>query len=175
MILSRIPGVGSVTNNSTRVRIGYRIYSLWRFTAAADYNYNDHYSTGSFSDPTDETALRWRFTSRTHWRRLTSATDWRRLTPKADGRGLTLCIVFPSLTLSATMETLALLLLVTMQRNNTGVVSVLRLRLPSNDGVQSNTSQYYVCNFVDKQLMFSANPQIQKINCFGGESTSFCE
>jgi hypothetical protein len=24
----------SVTNNSTRVRIGYRIYSLWRFTAA---------------------------------------------------------------------------------------------------------------------------------------------
>jgi hypothetical protein len=27
-------GCGSVTNNSTRVRIGYRIYSLWRFTAA---------------------------------------------------------------------------------------------------------------------------------------------
>jgi hypothetical protein len=26
--------MGSVTNNSTRVRIGYRIYSLWRFTAA---------------------------------------------------------------------------------------------------------------------------------------------
>jgi hypothetical protein len=25
---------GSVTNNSTWVRIGYRIYSLWRFTAA---------------------------------------------------------------------------------------------------------------------------------------------
>jgi hypothetical protein len=25
---------GSVTNNTTRVRIGYRIYSLWRFTAA---------------------------------------------------------------------------------------------------------------------------------------------
>jgi hypothetical protein len=32
-ILSRTR-VGSVTNNSTRVRIGYRIYSLWRFTAA---------------------------------------------------------------------------------------------------------------------------------------------
>jgi hypothetical protein len=30
-ILSRIPGV---TNNSTWVRIGYRIYLLWRFTAA---------------------------------------------------------------------------------------------------------------------------------------------
>jgi hypothetical protein len=55
---------------------------------------------------------------------LIPETDWRRLTPKADGRRLTLCIVFPSLTLPATMETLALLLLVTMQRNNTGVVSV---------------------------------------------------
>jgi hypothetical protein len=30
--MSRIPGLcGSVTNNSTWVRIGYRIYSLWRF------------------------------------------------------------------------------------------------------------------------------------------------
>jgi hypothetical protein len=25
---------GSVTDNSTWIRIGYRIYSLWRFTAA---------------------------------------------------------------------------------------------------------------------------------------------
>jgi hypothetical protein len=45
------------------------------------------------------------------------------------------------------METLAFPLLVTMQRKNTGVVSLsmelLRLRLPSNDGLQSNTSQYY--------------------------------
>jgi hypothetical protein len=43
------------------------------------------------------------------------------------------------------METLAFQLLVTMQRDNTGVVSVsmelLRLRLPSNDGLQSNMSQ----------------------------------
>jgi hypothetical protein len=32
IILSRIPMMGSVTNNSTtKVRIGYRIYSLWRF------------------------------------------------------------------------------------------------------------------------------------------------
>jgi hypothetical protein len=42
--------------------------------------------------------------------------------------------------------TLAILLLVTMQHNNTGVVGVsmelLRLRLPSNDGLQSNTSHY---------------------------------
>jgi hypothetical protein len=53
----------------------------------------------------------------------------------------------------ATMETLAFLLLVTMQRNNTGVVSVsmelfnygylVTTRvLPSNDGLQSNTSLY---------------------------------
>jgi hypothetical protein len=30
---------GSVTSNNTWVRIGYRIYSLWRFIAAANYNY----------------------------------------------------------------------------------------------------------------------------------------
>jgi hypothetical protein len=48
-----------VTNKMTRVRIGYRIYSLRRITAAAGYNYNEHFSTGtgSFSDPTDGTAL----------------------------------------------------------------------------------------------------------------------
>jgi hypothetical protein len=33
MVFSRAR-MGSVTNNTTRVRIGYRIYSLWRFTAA---------------------------------------------------------------------------------------------------------------------------------------------
>jgi hypothetical protein len=33
-ILSHIPRMCGVTNNTTRVRIGYRIYSLWRFTAA---------------------------------------------------------------------------------------------------------------------------------------------
>jgi hypothetical protein len=42
------------------------------------------------------------------------------------------------------METLTFPVLVTMQRNNIRVVSVsmdlLRLRLPSNDGLQSNTS-----------------------------------
>jgi hypothetical protein len=60
---------------------------------------------------------------------------------------------FPSLTLPATMETLALLLLVAMQRNNTGVVSVsmglfdydylvTTRRLHSKDDLRSNTSQY---------------------------------
>jgi hypothetical protein len=34
IILSRATGCGSVTNKSTWIRIGYRIYSLWRFTAA---------------------------------------------------------------------------------------------------------------------------------------------
>jgi hypothetical protein len=48
---------GSVTNNATRAWIGYRIYSLWRFTITNGYNYKDHYSTGSFSDPIDGTAL----------------------------------------------------------------------------------------------------------------------
>jgi hypothetical protein len=60
-------------------------------------------------------------------RRLTasaSEADWRRLTPKADGRGLTSFMSSLFNTEPATMETLAFLLLVTMQRNNTGVVSV---------------------------------------------------
>jgi hypothetical protein len=41
IILSRIPRMCVVVwlNNSTWVRIGYRIYSLWRSIAAADYNY----------------------------------------------------------------------------------------------------------------------------------------
>jgi hypothetical protein len=34
LIYCHVPGMGSVTNNSTWIRIGYRIYSLWRFTAA---------------------------------------------------------------------------------------------------------------------------------------------
>jgi hypothetical protein len=29
-----VPRMGSVTNNTTWVRIGYRIYSPWRFTTA---------------------------------------------------------------------------------------------------------------------------------------------
>jgi hypothetical protein len=58
------------------------------------------------------------------------------------------------------METLAFLLLVAIQRNSTGVVSismeVFNLRFPSNDGIRPNTSQYvtehcvalrYVCPF----------------------------
>jgi hypothetical protein len=51
---------GSVTNNSTtRVRIGYWIYSLWRFITATDYNYYELFSTrtGSSLDPTDGTVL----------------------------------------------------------------------------------------------------------------------
>jgi hypothetical protein len=61
-------------------------------TIIIGYNYWDHYRTGSFSDPTDVTALRWRFTSRTHcehWTLLLSATNWPRLTSEADWRRLT--------------------------------------------------------------------------------------
>jgi hypothetical protein len=58
------------------------------------------------------------------------------------------------------METLAFLLLVTMQRNNTGVVSVFMELfdydylvttrvLHSNDGLRSNTSQYNSMSFLN--------------------------
>jgi hypothetical protein len=164
--------MSSVTNNTTKVRIGYRMYSLWRLQlqmvtitetaialAASRISLMELHCT--------DVSMRthwWRLNSETDWRGLTSETDWRRLlssgsgdwltlipetnwrrlTLKADGRGLTLCIVFRSLTHPATMETLALLLLVNMQCNNTRVVSIsmelLLLRLPSNDGLQSNTS-----------------------------------
>jgi hypothetical protein len=50
--------MGIVTNNSTWIRAGYRIYSLKRFTIRDGYNYRDHYSTVSFSNPTNGTALR---------------------------------------------------------------------------------------------------------------------
>jgi hypothetical protein len=45
--------MGSVTNNSTWIRIGYRIYSLW----STHYNYSEHYSTWSFLNPALGTEL----------------------------------------------------------------------------------------------------------------------
>jgi hypothetical protein len=65
--------MSSVTDYDV-VRIGYRIYSLWRFTITDGYSHCDHYSTGSFLNPADGTALRWRLTSESDrfWlRRLT--------------------------------------------------------------------------------------------------------
>jgi hypothetical protein len=54
------------------------------------------------------------------------------------------------------MEKLAFTLLVNMQRKNTGVVNVsmelLRLWLPSNDGLQSNTSHSSLRLFVPNGL-----------------------
>jgi hypothetical protein len=87
------------------------------------YNYNDHFSTVSLLDPTDGIALRWRLTSRTHWR-LTSATDWLTLIPETwlTKTNSVYCLP-PCNTVPATKETLAFLLLVTRQRNNTGVAS----------------------------------------------------
>jgi hypothetical protein len=75
---------------------GFILYGDYNYYTC--YNYCEHYSTGSFSDPTVGTALHWRLASRTHWRRLTSATDWRRLTHKADGLGLTSKTNWPRLT-----------------------------------------------------------------------------
>jgi hypothetical protein len=113
------------------------------------YSYVDHYSTGSFSDPTDGTALRWRLTSRTDYSLASiPEADWRRLTPKADWRGLTLCIVFrfqhragnngntgfPSVGYHVTQQ----------YRSGERVHGNIQLRLPSNDRLQSNTSQYYI-------------------------------
>jgi hypothetical protein len=55
---------GSVTNNSTRVRIGYRIYSLWRLQLHR-VQLLRKLSTRSSLDPTDGTVLRRRLTWRT--------------------------------------------------------------------------------------------------------------
>jgi hypothetical protein len=57
---------GSVTNNSMWIRIGYRIYSLWRFTAA-HITITMNTSTRSSLDPTDGTVLRRRLTARTEY------------------------------------------------------------------------------------------------------------
>jgi hypothetical protein len=63
-ILSRVPRMGgSVTNNTTRVRIGYRIYSLWRFITT-QITITMKLNTRSSLHPTDGTVLRRRLTSR---------------------------------------------------------------------------------------------------------------
>jgi hypothetical protein len=47
-----------VTDNSTRVRIGCRIlFAMEIYNCYTGYNYNEHYNTGSFLDPTDGTVL----------------------------------------------------------------------------------------------------------------------
>jgi hypothetical protein len=99
--------MGSVTNNSMWIPIGYRIYSFWRFTATTQITIM--MNTLAFE-------ASWILLSELHCTdvslRQHTDEDW--LTPKADRRRLTLSIVFHSLTLPATMETLALLLFVTM-------------------------------------------------------------
>jgi hypothetical protein len=57
LMLLSLYRVGSVPNNMTRVRIGYQIYSLWRFTAAHITITENIYSTGGFLNPTGVTAL----------------------------------------------------------------------------------------------------------------------
>jgi hypothetical protein len=149
--------VGSVTNNTTRVLIGYRIYSLWRLhlqhrlqlwwtlaelhCADVSLRWQDWLLTYSDSgDWLTKINFRGRLTK-------TNSEGWRMRTNSV------YCLL-PYNTVPATMETLAFLLLVTMQRNNTGVVSVsvelfdysylvMTRVLHSNDGLQLNTSQYY--------------------------------
>jgi hypothetical protein len=68
--------MGGVTNNTTRVWIGYRIYSLWRLELQQVTQLQWTLNTRSFTNPADGTALHWRLTSRTAlvWlRRLTDA------------------------------------------------------------------------------------------------------
>jgi hypothetical protein len=98
--------MGSVANNCTWIRIGYRIYSLWRLQLhMVTITVSTTALVASRIPLTElhcaDVSLRvlthaltpktnWRrLIPKTDWRRLTSETDWRRLTPKADGRGLT--------------------------------------------------------------------------------------
>jgi hypothetical protein len=81
--MSHVPCVcvcGSVTNNNTWARIGYRIYSLWRSTAAADYNYNKHLALVAPWAPTDGTALRRRVPHLFRCGRVTHLFRCRRVT-----------------------------------------------------------------------------------------------
>jgi hypothetical protein len=145
------------------------------YSCYIDYNYYEHCSTVSFSDLTDGTALHWRLTSRTHWRRLTSATDWCRPTPTADGRGLAnsalFCLLYITLgrfgrksglpTVGCYANKTCYPTVGCMATNSTWVVSVslptvkesrvcmgvFNLPWPSNDCLQSNTSQYGLWGF----------------------------
>jgi hypothetical protein len=85
-----------VTNISTRVRIGCRIYSLWRFTTATQVTIT-MISLALLASQIPLTELHW--TEVSLWELIASAsggwltlileTDWRRVTSEADGRGLT--------------------------------------------------------------------------------------
>jgi hypothetical protein len=150
--------MSSVTNNSTGGSdwisdlFAMEIYSCYK-----GYHYNEHYSTVSFSDPTDGTALLWRLTSRTelfwlgrltpiqetNWPKLTSEADWLTLIPVADCRRLTnFSLAFFVYHSDGPIENLAFLLLVTMEPTILGWLAYpwkFQLRLPSNDGLRSNT------------------------------------
>jgi hypothetical protein len=62
---------GSVTNNTTRVGIGYRIYSLWRFI-------------------TTQITITMRTTS--HWSLLTPETNWLRPLPTSNSLTVAYCL-----------------------------------------------------------------------------------
>jgi hypothetical protein len=81
--------MGSVTDNMTKIRFGYRIYSLWRFRAATQVTITVSTIALVASHFDDSVRALISSDSEADWRRLTSETDWRGLTPKANG-----CIVF---------------------------------------------------------------------------------
>jgi hypothetical protein len=57
--------MGSVTDNSTWFGLDTRFIHYGDYSCYTGYNYGEHFSTGSFSDPTDGTALHLRLTSMT--------------------------------------------------------------------------------------------------------------
>jgi hypothetical protein len=166
-ILSRIPRLcGSVTNNSTWIRIGYRIYSLWRLTAThitiTDYWHNSQLNT-RWMISLDQ-VLQLLLITDFSLRRLCSRTDLFCL------QTLTLCCVLPSpynLGLSqwkhsttvarqpcnaikpsgerihVTIRPRLLGNHATRQYRMVSVsMGVFNFRLPSKDGIRPNTSQY---------------------------------
>jgi hypothetical protein len=120
-----------VTINNTWVRIGYRIYSLWRFTAAADYNYNKHLALVAPWDPTDGTALRRRLTNFFRCRRVTNC----RLLP-SQWKHSTMVAIQPC---NATIRAYPCKCLTFGCIATTGVSN---FRLHSNGGIRPNTSHY---------------------------------
>jgi hypothetical protein len=69
----RVCVCGSVTNNNTWIRIGYRIYSLWKFQLQQITIIMNTIALIASWDPTDGTALRRRVTNYFRCRRVTNS------------------------------------------------------------------------------------------------------
>jgi hypothetical protein len=152
-----------MTNNSTWIRIGYRIYSLWRFKAATDYNcwqltqqLTTKYTLNDLTRLITATlANRWLVTAKalfedfwlrtpTHALTHSESKDWLLPLPTTDWL---LCIAFPLQHRAVPIETLAFPLLVAMQptctqqyRSGKRIYVTIRPRLLGNHA----TRQYRV-------------------------------